>query len=517
MATTVQMLRGYADQMLDVMAELRGAFLESAESPEEKIEMLAAQVTEPTSVQMTYDELAETHPLAERAIETLLKEGGEMAEAQFSREFGGIRRMGPARLERETPWLYPESVAELLYYYGLIGTGFRGAGPEAHASIYIPSDVSPWLPHPFNAALEDGLDVRPAPPPPPSRVMPADDSFLEDAGTLIGFLHTERMRLTAQGPDPADIDRFVQRLQMPFADEADLNVRLALLLHTANRLGWLRRMEDGSVQLTGNRVRTFLDKTRAEQRVMLWDAWRESPEWNDLCRTPGLECAKAGNWNNDPVQTRTAVLRILAKLQPGAWYSQSELIEAFKKTEPDFQRPTGDYDTWYIRSSSTQEFLRGFEQWDAVEGALLRFLLRGPLHWLQAMDVAEPSAGDDYSISLSQWGVYWLGEDAQQPHEAPRRPLAMEEDFTVIVPYGAPLADRFRVERFAEWRARYPHYVYQIRKQSLQRAADEGIPAPRIVEFLKERTRAMPDKVVKALLKFGEAGQAVKSGAPSGR
>ncbi len=190
--------------------------------------------------------------------------------------------------------------------------------------------------------------------------------------------------------------------------------------HSANRMGWLRRTDDGSVQLTGNRVRAFMDQTRPEQRVTLWKAWRDSPDWNDLCRTPGLECAKAGNWSNDPVQTRAAVLRILAMLQPGAWYSQSEVIDAFKEAEPDFQRPTGDYDTWYIRRTDTQEFLKGFDQWDAVEGELLRFLLRGPLHWLQAMDLAEPSAGDDYGISLSQWGRVLAGRGRPQPHESPR-------------------------------------------------------------------------------------------------
>ena len=292
MPTTVQMLRGYPELVLEVMAELRGAFLESAEIPEQKIELLAAQISEPTSVQMTFEEIAEASPPAEGAIELLLREGGEMGAAQFSREYGGIRLMGPAKLEREMPWMFPESVAELLYYYGLIGRGFKGAGDNAQSTIYIPSDVSPWLPHPQNPALETGLGVRPIAPPPPARLLPADDSFLEDTGSLLGFLHTDTLRLSAAGPDADDIDRFVQRLQIPFDDNADLNVRLALLLHTANRLGWLRRAEDGVVQLTSNRVRAFLDKTRAEQRRMLWDAWRESPDWNDLCRTPELDCVQ---------------------------------------------------------------------------------------------------------------------------------------------------------------------------------------------------------------------------------
>ena len=48
------------------------------------------------------------------------------------------------------------------------------------------------------------------------------------------------------------------------------------------------------MQLTGNRVRAFLDMTRAEQRRTLFDAWRNTPEWNDLCRTPELGMRRHG-------------------------------------------------------------------------------------------------------------------------------------------------------------------------------------------------------------------------------
>ncbi len=168
-----------------------------------------------------------------------------------------------------------------------------------------------------------GLPVKPVAPPPAARQMLADDSFLLDAGTLLGFVYSERLRLTASGPHPDDVDRLVGRLRLPYSsDMPDLNIRLALLLHLANRLGWLRR--DGeAVQLTQNAVTAFLDKTRAEQRRALFDAWRTSPEWNDLCRTPELECVETGTWHNDPLQTRETVLRLFGQLQPGAWYAQA--------------------------------------------------------------------------------------------------------------------------------------------------------------------------------------------------
>jgi len=507
------MLADYPDILINVLAELRTAFLESADTRTEKIELLSAQITDPVSVQNAYQELNETYDQAQEAVETLLTEGGEMIEAQFSRIYGGIRQMGPARLEREQPWFAPKSMAEVLYYYGLLGRGYKGAGQQARTIVYLPSDIVPWLPHPQGTDDADALPVQPAPPPHASRTMPADDSFLADMGALLGFLHTEGLRLDENGPHPADIERIVERLQMPFSsDDPLLNVRLALMLHLANRLGWLRRTESGTgpnkrsgvVHLTGNRVRTFLAASRIEQRTSLWNAWRESPDWNDLCRTPTLECAETGAWGNDPLQTRTTILQLIGRLQPGIWYSQADVIQAIQTIDADFQRPTGNYDTWYIRNNNTQEFLKGFEQWDAVEGGLLRFLFRGPLHWLGALDLAEPSAGDDLQISLSQWGSRWLGHDVPQPHEAPRRPIVVKDDFTISLGLDAPLDERFRIERFTQWQSSYPKYVYQINRRSLQRAADEGISAQRILGVLKQRTRELPPKVAGALGRISE-------------
>lgn len=499
MPTTAQMLVDYPELLLRVIGELRGAFLDAADTREQAIELLAAQITDPTYVQMAYQETVDLSDRAQEAVETLLKEGGEIVEAQFSREYGAIRQMGPAKLERETPWLFPESVAELLYYYGLLGRGFRGKGQNAHTIIYLPSDIVPWLPHPQGETPEGGLPVRPAPPPNPSRILPADDTFLEDVGTLLGFLRTEGLRLTDKGPHSDDIDELVKRFQLPFSNEPMLDARLALLLHLANRLGWLRRGDDDRVALTGNRVRGFLESSRTEQRQTLWQTWRQSSEWNDLCRTPQLECTDTGNWSNDPLQTRNAVIQMLATLQPGMWYSSADVLSAIKETNPDFQRPTGHYDTWYIRDVQSGDFLKGFDEWDRVEGALLRFLINGPLHWLCAFDLAEPSAGDDMQLSLSRSGARWLDLDGAEPEEPRRQRLRVEDDFSIIVPHGTSLAIRFRIERFAQWQSSYPHFAYQITQRSLARAADAGIGPQQIRGYLNRHCHIVSAKVDAAL------------------
>ncbi|RLT33902.1 MAG: hypothetical protein DWI57_17225 [Chloroflexi bacterium] len=516
MPTTGQMFDDYPDILLQVIAELRGAFLDAAENRREAIDLLALQASDPTSVLMAYQEVVDFHPQAQAALDALLSEGGELIEAQFSREYGSIRQMGPAKLEREQPWHTPESVAELLYYYGLLGRGFKGAGQNAHTIVYIPKDVIPWLPKPASATDGEGLAVIPVPPPPPARMLVDEGTFLEDLGSLLGFLHTDGLRMAERGgPHPDDVSLLVERLQasggfVPSGGAQETgdgqrveDVRLALLLHQANRLGLLRR-EGERVRLNGNRVYTFLEQNRHEQMFALWEGWRASPDWNDLLRTPGLDCA-GGNWRNEPQRTREVVVGLLGRLQPGLWYSQSDLIAAIKEAAPDFQRPTGDYDSWYIRDSSTKEFLKGFEQWERVEGALLRFLFSGPLYWLHAFALAEPSAGDDLLVSLSPLGARWLGHDTPIPEEAARHPLVVGEDYTIRVPVGTPLTDRFRVERFAQWQSSDPQFVYQINQRSLQRAAGEGISAKRILDFLKQRARHIPGNVQAALLRLAES------------
>ena len=159
MPQTSQMIAEYPEIQLHVIAEMRGAFLDGEKSVREMIDSLGGQITDPTSVLMAFQEITDTYPQARSALDLLLAEGGEAREAQFSRDYGSIRQMGPARLEREQPWNTPESVAELLYYYGLIGRTYKGAGQNAHTIVYIPSDILPWLPQPTTADGEQGLAV----------------------------------------------------------------------------------------------------------------------------------------------------------------------------------------------------------------------------------------------------------------------------------------------------------------------------------------------------------------------
>ena len=67
---------------------------------------------------------------------------------------------------------------------------------------------------------------------------------------------------------------------------------------------------------------------------------------------------------------------------------------------------------------------------------------------------------------------------------------------------GVSLADRFRVERFAQWQQSYPAFVYQITQRSLKRATERGLSGARIARFLRERCRTPSPRVIAAIDRF---------------
>jgi hypothetical protein len=72
----------------------------------------------------------------------------------------------------------------------------------------------------------------------------------------------------------------------------------------------------------------------------------------------------------------------------------------------------------------------------------------------------------------------------------------------VTLASGVSLADRFRVERFAQWQQSSPVFVYRITQRSLKRASERGISGARIADFLRKRAPATPLRVLTALERF---------------
>jgi hypothetical protein len=250
--------------------------------------------------------------------------------------------------------------------------------------------------------------------------------------------------------------------------------------------------------------------------LALQTAWRDDRDWNDLWHVPSIRPQPTG-WKNDPVLTRRRVLDFLGEPQLGRWYGLGSLIRAVKESAPDFQRPDGDYSAWYIHDLGG-ELLMGFEHWDEVEGALLRYLISGPLYWLGVVDLGfEATSGQATAFRLADTGLPLL-KLAPPPTEelaasqADSPPLVVDEDFTVRVSSDAGLYPRFQLARFADFLGREVNLVrYRLSPTSLARARHGGITVDQVNAFLARASgdRA-PQDVLDGLQSWSERSGSVK-------
>lgn len=434
-----------------------------------------------------------------RALDALLAAGGQMPLKVFARDWGEIRAMGPARMDRERPWREPISPVEGLWYRGFVSRAFEQGDEGTYEAIFVPTELQEHLlatPTPSAAIILEPASE-------PSIVRAAGNALLDDACTLLAYLQNERMRPQADGGWPARHESLLtRRLRDP--DPA----RLALLHHLVWGLKWLRVVDSGHLRPDPGPVTAWLQSSPHQQRRALAEAWRDDQSWNDLFHVPALIPEDTGAWRNDPLLARKAILRHLRACAPGTWYKLDDFVGAVKQATPDFQRPDGDYATWYIRDAVTGTYLSGFENWDEVEGALIRYLVTGPLAWLGLVNLGSSSPGVPFTaFRLTLIGAVFLGLIAPPPEPA-LAPLTLRHDFSVIVP-PARRYDRFQLARVADWvssplvggvEGGELLFTYRLTPVSLDRARQQGIFVARVLEFLEQAIDAAVPRSIEAAL-----------------
>ncbi len=422
-------------------------------------------------------------PEESAALRELIAQGGRAAVATFNRVHGEVRLMGPGRMEREEPWLDPVSPLEALWYRGFLYRAFDETAEGMLEFYYLPRELLNQFPDAF-VEEEDEQDATQLQP-----VQQPDGAPSTGQVNAVDDLTT----LLAQALSSTDLEEDSYLL--------DANPdRHLLLLNLAAEQGWLREDEDG-LRPTRSAV-DWLKKGREAQLFDLADAWSNS-SWNDLCHTPGLIC-EGERWENDPIIARTALMDALPQTEH--WYSLESLVDHVRDANPDFQRPDGNYDTWYIRDEQTGGYLTGFGSWDHVEGRLLRFLILGPMNWLGI--TVTSGAPDNALFRLSQGGLKWLG--GRQPAGADDPiPVIIHPDASILVDHNADRYLRFQVGRIAELEAvdgRKP-YHYRMTPASLAGASEQGITAERLLRFLNQASGSTPPKSVqRAISRWFEKG-----------
>lgn len=451
------------------------------------IPVIAAAMLDPTKAESTWDSLNDDQ---RGALQTLIASGGRMPRAMFDRLFGEVRTMGTAQIEREKPLEAPKSIAEALYYRGLVAHTFEQADTGPRVVVYVPDDVAGALPlrktsysnladeapEEVEATAVEALENV-------ANIQTADTSIVDDMTTLLAYLQLHTPVLDGDGLDDDDektAGKFMlksERERLPFLFGLGIS---ADLIEVQNGKGFPKRAE----------TRRWLSAGRAAQVQALAEGWRDSVEYRDLWHVAGLHPEPGGELDEyDASVARENALELMAATVPKQeWWSLEAFISSVKEQDPDFQRPGGDYESWYIRNDE-DDYLKGFESWDAVEGALLEFYITGPMHWLGLLDRGEDAA------RLTAYGRAFLGHAAWPNPADPEDKITVKEDGSLLISRKIPRVDRFQAARFTTWVSAGDPYVYRIDADGIQEAAAQGINTGHIVSFLN---RALGDKPIPA-------------------
>jgi hypothetical protein len=452
---------------------------------------LSEAVKDPVLVQEMVDALPSE---ARAALDTLISNTGRLPWPVFTRNYGEVREMGPGRRDRERPYRNATVPAEMLWYRALVARAFFDTpdGPQEFA--YIPEDLLGCLPGPIHQAASPL--GRAASPVERGQTIMADDAILNHCCTFIAALRL----------DLPDTELISQGVRTGFV-EAPLTLQaLRVLLDAAQLL-------DGGGNPAPEPVRAFLEMPRANALVTLARAWLHSPLFNELRLLPGK--VFEGDWQNDALRARQEILDFVSTVPRAAWWSLSAFVMDVRARHADFQRPAGDYDSWYIRDEISGEFLRGYSHWDAVDGALIRYMICGPMYWLGLVDLATPLPKQDIPDStlpvtafrLSGWFDDLLGGELPQGLPAEDQLVQVGSDARLRVPSLAPRAVRYQLARFGVWETpKNGVYIYRLTPASLSRARQQGLQLGHLIGLLRRYAQSIPPNLGKALERWNEFG-----------
>jgi hypothetical protein len=517
--TLYESLVDYDVSMLSALAEVRGAMLTGQHQLTAARE-LADQLIAPTSVAIA---VADLSPAEAEALAAVQMAGGWMESRRFARQFGTARAMGSGRLARERPWQSPTNAAEGLWYRGLIYKGFRQTDMGVVEVVYIPHDLLALLPAAPASRPVPSLGTAAV----PAHVQPANADLVEDLFGALVHTRNHRVRLNADGElSPKDLQAIdALRVHPVGREDAPSDDHLVFVLHLC-RTAELTVEHQKQLTVNQDPARAWLRASPMARLADLQEAWLDDTGWNDLWHVPSLRLQATG-WMNDPLLARRAVLRFLAGCRPGAWHALDDLTAIIKSDDPDFQRPDGDYTTWYIHDPKGQP-LMSFEHWDEVEGALIRHLVSGLLHWLGVTDIGyEEDPGLPAAFRLAETGRHLVqlvsapsAEDSPPEGEQPpsgEKPstdpdLIVEDDFTVRVASGTSLYERFQLARFAEFVGREPGWVsYRLSPGSLATARRQGVTAEQANAFLMRTTaKQVPAGILDTVQRWHAGDSAVR-------
>jgi hypothetical protein len=153
--------------------------------------------------------------------------------------------------------------------------------------------------------------------------------------------------------------------------------------------------------------------------------------------------------------------------------------------------------------------LRGYENWDQVEGRLIQFMITGPLHWLGILDLAAP-AGDrpPAAFRKSRWTAALIEGEPPDDLLPENAKILARSDARLVLSVQVPRSARYQIARFSQWeKLDQETYHYRLSPSSLSRASESGLRTSHLLAILERYAEAVPPSLVKALERWDQHGR----------
>jgi len=470
MPTLIETFIDYEPDLLEMIAEGWGID-QDLDAGKNRVRQVAERLQDETLIGEVLQALPRP---AFNALLRLARSGGRLRVDQFEREFGSLREMGAARRAKLRPDRNPASVSERLYYKGLIARAFLREGDEPQDCYYLPEEFQNYLQREIERLQVASIPALPTYTP-VSKQIP-DDALLEHACTLLAALRAGLPLDAITFENPAIPLRF----QRALLGEAGL---LA---------------SDG--QPNPEQVGAFLEAPRSASFTALVRAWQAGSSIDELDWLSGVEVE--GKLKRNPQAVRSKILAMLKPLSIEHWLDIDEFVEWVKTFRPDFLRSGGEYDTWMVRDRASAQYLKGYEHWEQVEGALLRAMMQGPCFWLGLVEWgAKPRAKKMTLFRPTPWAADLLNGKEAAIGRADISSFTVNKDGSLLVERGFPLSARYQIARFCEWRLpRKGSYCYQISHPALKNALAQGLQVHQLAALIgKYGRKPVPPNIPAAL------------------
>lgn len=479
MPTLINTLQGHDLFFLEMVANSWGIEFSAPDAAAAR-PIIMAKMTD----QKTFEEVFEALPVhAKDAILAIYRNDGQMPWAKFSREYGEIRVMGAARRDRERPDLNPSNPAEVLWYRAIIGRSFLNIDNLPQEYAYIPEEILNFL-QPYSLEKQK-TEARLASPGEISVVNLVNNSILQDSCTLLSAIR--------------------KGIEINNDAKISLKVNTEFLRDLLKSSGIL--YENG--QPNTDATRLFLESSKDKSITALFSAWVTSTRMNELMYLPNLHFEINPDLNF--TLGRKNITEKIFALATGKWWHINSFVKSIFQSDADFLRMTGDYDSWYVFDQKSGESLRGFRFWDQIEGEYIRFIIRGPLHWLGLLDLAgNQESSEEIAFRITENGIALFNGQPPQNIIESNEKGSMDPYGNLFLSSRVPLAIRYQIARFCDWETGKDdnEYIYRITSDSLENASKQGLKASQFISLLqKALVHPIPIQVKTALENWDNNGK----------